>query len=90
MGVFAIRRVAGPPQVLKAGGIVGELGEELGHRVVGGRRLRAAANRHNPHVVKLLDSLVKSLYNELGLGLLFALINRDLVRDDSKECTTES
>src|SRR3712207_3730968 len=40
MGVFAIGRVAGPPQMLQAGGVVRELGKELRHRVVGGRGLR--------------------------------------------------
>lgn len=41
MGVFAIGRVPSPPKVLKARGIVGEVRQELGHRILGSRRLRS-------------------------------------------------
>src|SRR4051794_18606691 len=66
VGVFTVWRVAGPPQVVQAGGVVGEVGQELRYRVVGGRRLRparfVAVGRW--HVVKLLDisRFVKRLY----------------------------
>jgi hypothetical protein len=57
VGVLAVRGVAGMPEVLKASGVIRELGEELRDRVVGGRRLRSprivAVGRG--HVVKLLD-----------------------------------
>jgi len=41
MGVFPVRGVAGPPQMLQAGGVVGELPQELGDRVVRGRGFRS-------------------------------------------------
>ena|SRR5436853_865989 len=72
LGMFAVRRVALAPQVLKAGGIVGELREELRNRVVRGRGLRpawfVAVGRW--HVVKLLDKRqdVKSLDNYGSAG----------------------
>jgi hypothetical protein len=58
VGVFAVGRMAGAPEVLEAGGVVGEVGQELGDRIVGGRRLRparfVAVGRW--HVVRLLDT----------------------------------
>ena len=55
--MLAVRRVAGPPQMLQAGSIVGELGQELGDRVVrlrglGPLRFVAVCWRHG---VKILD-----------------------------------
>src|SRR5215204_2396911 len=67
VGMLTIGRMARSPEVLQAGGVIGELGKELRHRVVGGRRLRSpgivAVGRW--HVVKLLDTrhLVKGLYS---------------------------
>lgn len=57
-GVFSVRGIASAPQMLQAGSVVGELGLELGDRVVGGRRLGstrlvAIGRWHN---VKLLDT----------------------------------
>lgn len=70
MGVVAIGCVAGAPKMLKAGGVVGELGEEFRYRVIRGRRLRAAGlvAVGRWHVVKLLDTepFVKRLYKWLG------------------------
>jgi len=36
VGVFAIGGVARPPEMLQAGGVIWELGEEFRYRVVGG------------------------------------------------------
>jgi hypothetical protein len=41
MSMFAVRRVAGAPQMLQAGSVVGELLLELRQRVLGGRGLRS-------------------------------------------------
>jgi len=65
MGVLAIGRVPSAPQVLKAGGIVGEVRQELGDRVVGSRGLRSArlVSVGRWHIVKILDrsDVVKSV-----------------------------
>ena len=72
-GVFPIRRVAGPPQMLQAGVVVGELDQELMDRVLRGRGLRpdrlVAVSRW--HVSTVLDKLatVKSSLQNRGIVL---------------------
>ena len=65
LGMFAVLRAAGSPQVFQTGSIVGELRKELGDRVVrvrglGPTRFVAVGRRHG---VKLLDiaAFVKTL-----------------------------
>jgi hypothetical protein len=65
MRVFAVSGIASPPQILQAGGVIGEVPQELGDRVIRGRGLGSArfVAVARWHVVKLLDrtSFVKQL-----------------------------
>lgn len=67
VGVLAIGRVPGAPQMLETGVVVGELRQELSDRVVGSRRLRSAGlvSVGRWHGVNLLDTrlFVKSVYS---------------------------
>ena len=65
VGVLPVRRVPGAPQVLQAGVVIGEVPQELGDRVVGGRGLDStgACRLAGGTDVKLLDmpDVVKSV-----------------------------
>jgi len=79
--MFAIWGMAGPPKVLKACGVIREVPQELGYRVVRGRglgptRFVAVGRRHG---VKILDrsAFVKSVDTALELRLMAMGLNAD-------------